>query len=332
VACFILLHILPVQRIKRDSRPRAFANGQFMLFRRSWYDSIGGHVAVRQDLLEDLAFARELQRTDGRVEVLVADDMLKCSMYDSLERFTTGWRRIFIDVCGRRPRRLRKYGWRVLGAGLVLPLAQMVALAIGVSAIASGSWWIGAPLVAVVLAGLAVQAVALQAIYRAIGAPGWAVALFPAGAWIVGRCMLRGCADLRHRRPIAWGGREYVLEPRETSSAPWSLAVVTGGEEGIHHGGTEDTEGTERTNRRVPPALQSHTYRFPQCPPQCPLCLCGEADATSHQVIHANHIDSGASMPSSPRPSASTRPTMSESRRRDAVVAASPARSTGQCW
>jgi glycosyltransferase involved in cell wall biosynthesis len=226
VACFVLLHIYPVKRAHGSKRPRAFANGQFMLFRRDWYDSVGGHEAVHQDLLEDLAFARKLRRTDGTAEVLLADDMLRCSMYDSMGTFLEGWRRIFTDVCGRRPRRLRKYGWRVVGVGAALPLSQIVSLAAALLAIADGAWWIGTPLAVAILLAVALQTLTLHAIYRAVGAPGWAVALFPAGCVIVGQAMLRGGRDLRQRRPISWGGRQYILEPRMESGSPWVLSVV----------------------------------------------------------------------------------------------------------
>ena len=47
------------------------------------------------------------------------------------------------------------------------------------------------------------------------GAPMWAVITYPWGSWIVGRMMLHAASDLKHRRPIRWGGREYVLEERE---------------------------------------------------------------------------------------------------------------------
>ena len=67
----------------------------------------------------------------------------------------------------------------------------------------------------VVLAGWIVQGLSLSTIYRLCGAPKWAVITYPWGSWIVGRMLLHGASDLKHRRPIRWGGREYVLEERE---------------------------------------------------------------------------------------------------------------------
>ena len=46
------------------------------------------------------------------------------------------------------------------------------------------------------------------------GAPALGALLYPVGAWIVANIMRRAARDLERRRPIPWGGREYVLEPR----------------------------------------------------------------------------------------------------------------------
>ena len=71
-----LKEMLPPDKVNRDERNRPFANGQCMLFRREWYDRIGGHAAVQDDLLEDLAFSRRIDVEGGRVRVLAADGLL----------------------------------------------------------------------------------------------------------------------------------------------------------------------------------------------------------------------------------------------------------------
>src|SRR5262249_40875649 len=39
----------------------AFANGQFMLFRRSAYEEVGGHEVVKDQFCEDIAIARKMK-------------------------------------------------------------------------------------------------------------------------------------------------------------------------------------------------------------------------------------------------------------------------------
>src|SRR4029450_4319595 len=44
-----------------DKRKTAFANGQYLCVKRSAYDAIGGHEAIRGTLSEDVALARQLK-------------------------------------------------------------------------------------------------------------------------------------------------------------------------------------------------------------------------------------------------------------------------------
>ncbi|MHC5023862.1 MAG: glycosyltransferase family 2 protein [Planctomycetota bacterium] len=213
VATMALVRMFPLRR-SRGQRPRPFANGQFMLFQREWYDKVGGHAGVRDILLEDLRFARLIDRAGGGCGVMLADGMLTCSMYDSRPAFENGWKRIFIEATNRRMRRLRRTAWglRILGVGLPLGQASCVGLAAWLGWLTDAA--MGPTVVSIVLLGLLVQSVALARIYRASGAPIFATALFPLGAWLVGRIMIEAAIDLEQRRPVEWGGMQYVLEPR----------------------------------------------------------------------------------------------------------------------
>ena len=77
VASTYLVRLYPVDRINRKEKPRPFANGQFLLFKREAYELIGGHYAVKDDLLEDIAFARAIHNAKRRVQVLFAEGMLQ---------------------------------------------------------------------------------------------------------------------------------------------------------------------------------------------------------------------------------------------------------------
>jgi chlorobactene glucosyltransferase len=214
VATINLIHLYPIERASRARDPRPFANGQFMMFQREWYDRIGGHTAVKEELLEDLAFARQIASHQGRTSVLLADGMLRCSMYETSDAFAEGWRRIFIDACKRKPRRLRKLGFRTLAGGIAIPVAQLAALPMAGMLIAWGATTQGMLTLVVVAAALLIQLLALLTIYPLAGAPRWATVTFPIGCWIVARILLRAASGLERRVPLTWGGREYVPEPR----------------------------------------------------------------------------------------------------------------------
>jgi GT2 family glycosyltransferase len=215
VATTNLVRLFPIERVDRAHPPRPFANGQFMLFRRGAYESIGGHAAVKADLLEDIAFARAVRAAGKRGGVFLADGMLVVSMYESFAAFKAGWKRIFVEACRRKTRRLRENAWRILGVGVVVPAAQLLSLALGAVQIGAGAPVLGGALLGAAAVVWILQIPSLVAAYGLCGAPRSAVLLYPIGAWVVGRIMLDAARDLVERRPIRWGGREYILAPRD---------------------------------------------------------------------------------------------------------------------
>jgi len=79
---FILLCYLPL-RLVRTSRSPAFCSaiGQFMLFRRGAYRRIGGHGAVRADIVEDVWLCKAVKQAGCTVAVFNGIDAVSCRMY-----------------------------------------------------------------------------------------------------------------------------------------------------------------------------------------------------------------------------------------------------------
>ncbi len=209
-----LLSLYPIERVSRSRRPRPFANGQFLLFRRDWYERIGGHTALKDDLLEDIAAAKLVNGHGGHSAVALADGMLICSMYESLAEFRQGWKRIFIEACSRKPARLRKWAARTLVIDVVLPLVQLATLASAPAVAAAGEVPLALTMTLVVLTGWTFQGAVLWRFYTMGRAPRPAILLYPLGCLIVAGIMWSGARDLQRRRPVVWGGKRYVLTPR----------------------------------------------------------------------------------------------------------------------
>ncbi len=70
------------------------ANGQYLLFRRDAYETIGGHAAVRDHLVEDVALGLRLINCDG-------SKLVRCRMYTAFtevwEGFTKNLRAAFAE-------------------------------------------------------------------------------------------------------------------------------------------------------------------------------------------------------------------------------------------
>ena len=100
---FLLIMVLVGgKRVNNDQRENAIGNGQYMLFRREAYDKIGGHVAVRDRIVEDYSLARLLKKAGLRLRFVTAQDALGVRMYQSLGEIWRGWRKNFYTVSEKR--------------------------------------------------------------------------------------------------------------------------------------------------------------------------------------------------------------------------------------
>ncbi len=126
----VLMQSFPLHVVHRDDSPLAFANGQYILIRRSAYDDVGGHEAVRERFVEDIGLAGRVKERGHRIRVALIRGIVTCRMYASLEQLIRGWSRILYDALDRRADRLAlrlldvlvfcQSGHLALAAGLVL--------------------------------------------------------------------------------------------------------------------------------------------------------------------------------------------------------------------
>jgi hypothetical protein len=185
-----------------------------MLFRRGLYDDIGGHERVKSELLEDIAFARHLDRVKksmpSRWAVFLSGGMLRCRMYRSWESFRRGWKRIYAEASLRQPAQMREWAWRNRAVGGVLPLTGPLALAAGAGTLAWGDAPLGISLLSLGAAACLACGVALARVYRDQGLPAWRALTYPVGAWMVSALLSRAAEDLETGRKTVWAGREYA--------------------------------------------------------------------------------------------------------------------------
>ena len=207
IASTCLLRNFPVDRINSDTRTRPFANGQFLLFSRSIYDSIGGHDAVKDDLLEDIAFARVVHKSGAKVQVLFADGLLKCSMYPTFLAFRNGWKRIYIESCNRRIHKLKQNANTIIITGNILPAVGVAGIIVG-QITSPALFWTS-------IASLLTSAMVIAWLYRFSRAPMIFAIFAPIGALVVAKLFRDAARMLERREPVCWGGKQYILEPRK---------------------------------------------------------------------------------------------------------------------
>lgn len=88
----IMMRYSDFQRINRTRNARdVIANGQFMVFSRESYEGIGGHAAVRTEVVEDLHLAKRTVATGRRLHVTYGEDLIATRMYRTLDQIIEGW-------------------------------------------------------------------------------------------------------------------------------------------------------------------------------------------------------------------------------------------------
>ncbi len=86
------LFLLLVRRVWAVPDPKSRASvgvGAFNLIRRALYDRVGGHAALRLEVVDDIALGDAAKRAGGRSEALFADGLVRLRWYPSL-RATIG--------------------------------------------------------------------------------------------------------------------------------------------------------------------------------------------------------------------------------------------------
>ncbi len=69
----------------------SFAVGQAMLFRREAYARVGGHAAVRDDVVDDLALARRIKAARLRWRLVDGSAHVQCRMYHNWDEVQAGF-------------------------------------------------------------------------------------------------------------------------------------------------------------------------------------------------------------------------------------------------
>ena len=209
-AAFELLRQYPLLRANGVRSRRAFANGQFMLFTRAAYETVGGHAAVKSALLEDLALARLVARNELNAGVFLAAGLLHCRMYPDWPQFRRGWKRIYTEAAHRNPARLTIAAWRMRLLGTILPLLTFGAGIFGLAVMARDAA-MGWTQLSLAVVGTLLWLGTQIRFSKLAHAPLWTTPLHLIGAWLTGGMLSEAASDLRSHKPISWGGRDYAL-------------------------------------------------------------------------------------------------------------------------
>ncbi len=195
----------PADRVNDPSKPDAIANGQYILIKRSVYDQVGGHRAVKDRIDEDKAIAVVVKGAGFRLVVADGRKVASTRMYTSLPEMWEGWtKNIYLGLQDR-------LGLLLFGAfiGLVVSIVLPVWLFGGLVWLASSGGLVAGvvALEAMVLWGYLLWK-RLQAC-RAFGIPGGYALSFPLGALVFTAMMVASAYNVLSGHGVSWKGRRY---------------------------------------------------------------------------------------------------------------------------
>ncbi len=136
--CFF--SFLPIPLAHRIRAPGlSLTNGQWMLFRRAAYQAVGGHEAVRQSPIDDIALGRRVKAKGLRWRVVDAGDYVSCRMYPGFRTAVKGFtKNLFAVFDFRLAEYLFVWVWMTLVT--VEPLAVSLLWPLGVGRSTFALW------------------------------------------------------------------------------------------------------------------------------------------------------------------------------------------------
>ena len=188
--------------VNRAGSGRAMANGQYWLVRRTDYDALGGHAAVRGKVVEDVAIAQRYRSAGRRLRIAWAPELATTRMYRDRHEMFDGVLRGSL--------------------GTEFSVARQAAFVVGLVAL----FW--APLALLPLGLLlgnvvftATGAVLLIALFgkhvvftRAVGAPAAYGLLFPVAVGFYLVALLTSIGRGARGGSLTWKRRRYALDER----------------------------------------------------------------------------------------------------------------------
>jgi chlorobactene glucosyltransferase len=93
---------LPQEKVNDPKSKIAAANGQFILIRRSIYEALGGHPAVKNKIVEDFALANLVKSHGYRLRVKRGIKLIRTRMYTKFSEIWEGWTKNLFFGLGKK--------------------------------------------------------------------------------------------------------------------------------------------------------------------------------------------------------------------------------------
>jgi glycosyltransferase involved in cell wall biosynthesis len=195
-----LAQLYPYARVNDPADPLAAANGQYLLIRKEVYSQLGGHEAVRGEILEDVALAVRAKQAGFRIWFGSGRGVVRTRMYRRFAEMWQGWTKNLFLLYHRDRRAVRR-------AAAALALRYWLPQMAGAALLLMGFPAAGYGIALWVYAGR--EQLRYAARLRASGAnASAALRVFP-GAFLLFLLLLNSERRYSRNLGVEWKGRRY---------------------------------------------------------------------------------------------------------------------------
>lgn len=202
----MMIWFLP-EKVNNPDKPNAYANGAFMLMKRSTYEAIGTHEAVKNKVNEDMHMARLTKEAGLNLQVVRGSGLYTVRMYSGLRGILRGWSRIFYGTFETRKRLIAS-----LAMLTVMGFLPYFAAALGLILAARGVEPVGVWRVCGItgLTAVLIQLTVIYRFYPLIGAKSYLAWTYVLGCGITMLALLGAISKLRKGARLVWRNTEYI--------------------------------------------------------------------------------------------------------------------------
>ncbi|HAU36646.1 MAG TPA: hypothetical protein DCX07_02880 [Phycisphaerales bacterium] len=193
-------------KVNSPRHPHAYANGAFMLMKRSAYDAVGGHEAVRNQVNEDMHLAAITKAAGLNLRVVRNHGLYIVRMYTSLGQILRGWSRIFFGTFGTL-RRLSISLAVLVFMGLLPYLGAVLGFLLAAAGARPRGLWLACGIVSAAVA--AMQVSVIYRFYKLIGARKDLAWTYPIGCGVATVALVQSLGKLRKGAKLVWKSTAY---------------------------------------------------------------------------------------------------------------------------
>ena len=212
----------PPKMVNDPASPIAAANGQYLMISREAYDAVGGHAAIANNLLEDVAIARLVKASGRRIFFRYGGDAVRTRMYRSFAQMKAGWTKN-LALLFPKPAELARHRF---GEFVLMPFAACIFVwglslkgDVGIPYSHYSHFWLRWYMLVLVGWAFVASLVRFVRRIRAAHIPWLSIPRAYPGLAVFAYLLLRSERAYK-RSKFDWKGRTYVYTPEEVKA--WS--------------------------------------------------------------------------------------------------------------